>query len=565
MQADAGAGRSPGAPAAGRLAALTGRQRNAATSGVMAAVFLAAVGQTGLATAMPAVVADLGGFERYAWATTAYLIASTVVTPITGRLADIYGRRIFFAAGLAVLIAGSAPIWLVTNMTQLAAWRVVQGVGGGMVMVNGLAAIADLFAPEDRAKAQGLLGAVIFLAAVVGPLVAGYLADNVSWRWIFLLNVPAGLLVLAFIVRTFPAVRPAAADRRLDYAGMLALALAVTPVMIALSWSGEQQAWNSPPARGLFAFGLLMAAAFVLIESKAAAPVMPLHIYGNRVVSASVVLTVLASFCLYGVVLFTPLFFQSVQGVSATGSGGMLAALGGGVVLGAVGSGQALSRLGGNYRLAGVLGGCLMSGGTWLLASMSAATSLGSAAAYLVVVGAGIGCLSTITTVAVQNTVPFALVGAATSALQFFRLVSSATGLALLGAVLAMQFAARLAAGLGAETRALLAPGQLEALQSNPRVLDDPAAADALRASLAEAGPAGAAGGRRTDQRHERRDRRGRGRRVRAGRRDHRHIRHRGPLPRRRPRKFRRRVVSRRAASASSRPAGRIIRLLLDP
>ena len=491
MNADVNADKRPGAPAAGRLAALSGRQRRAATSGVMAAVFLAAVGQTGLATAMPVVVADLGGFDRYAWATTAYLVASTVVTPITGRLADIYGRRVFFVAGLAVLIIGSAPVWLVTDMTQLAAWRVVQGVGGGMVMANGMAAIADLFAPQERAKAQGLLGAVIFLAAVVGPLVAGYLADNASWRWIFLLNVPIGLLVLAFIARTFPAVRPAA-DRGLDYAGMLVLALAVVPVMIALSWSGEQPAWNSPLASGLFGFGLLMAVAFVLIESKADSPVMPLHIYRNRVMSAAVVLTVLHSFCLYGTVLFTPLFFQSVQGVSATGSGGMLAGLGGGVLLGAVGSGQLLPRLGNNYRLVGVLGGCLMSGGIGLLSSMSAGTSPAGAAAYLVAVGAGIGSLNTVVTVAVQNTVPFAVVGAATSALQFFRLVSSATGLAVLGAVLAMRLAARLAAGLSDEVRAALAPGQLEALQSNPRVLDDPATADALRASLAEAGPAGA-------------------------------------------------------------------------
>ena len=492
MHAHINAGKGPRAPAAGHMAELSDRQRNAATSGVMAAVFLAAVGQTGLATAMPVVVADLGGFDRYAWATTSYLVASTVVTPITGRLADIYGRRLFFVVGLAALLVGSAPIWLVTNMTQLTVWRVVQGVGGGMVMANGMAAIADLFAPEERGKAQGLLGAVVFLAAVVGPLVAGHLADNVSWRWIFLLNVPASLLVLAFIARTFPTVRSAAADRRLDYAGMLALALAVTPVLIALSWSGEQPPWHSPLASGLFAFGLVMTAAFLVIESKAESPVMPLHIYGNRLVSASVVLTVLSSFCLYGTVLFTPLFFQSVQGVSATGSGGMLAALGGGVVLGAVGSGQMLLRLGNNYRWAGLIGGCLMSGGIWLLSSMSAGTSTAGAAAYLVAVGAGIGSLNTVATVAVQNTVPFAMVGVATSALQFFRLVSSATGLALLGAVLAMRFAARLAADLSDEVHAVLPPGQLEALQNNPRVLDDPATADALRASLAEAGPVGA-------------------------------------------------------------------------
>lgn len=469
---------------------LSGRRRNLATSGVMGAMFLAAVGQTGLATAMPAVVADLGGFDRYTWATTAYLVASTVVTPITGRLADIHGRRLFFLLGLAVLIAGSVPIWLVANMTQLTLWRVVQGVGGGMVMVNGLAAVADLFAPEDRGKAQGLLGAVMFLAAIAGPLGAGWLADNASWRWFFLLNAPVGLLVLFFIRRTYPASRPAAVDRGLDYAGMVALALAVTPVMVALSWAGELQAWNSPFAVGLLGFGLLMAVAFLLIELRAESPVMPPRLFGDRTVSASVALTVLSTFCLYAVVVFTPLFLQSVLGVSATGSGGMLAALGGGVVLGALGSGQLLSRLGDNYRLAGLLGGLLMSVGAYLLSSMGAGASLASAAAYLVVVGAGMGALNTIATVAVQNTVAFGMVGVATSVLHFFRLLSSSAGLALLGAVLALRFAARLAGALGDEERALLAPERLEALRSNPGVLD-PAAADELRASLAEAGAAG--------------------------------------------------------------------------
>ncbi len=478
------------ASTAAGVALLPARRRNAATSGVMGAMFLAAVGQTGLATAMPAVVADLGGFDRYTWATTAYLVASTVVTPITGRLADIHGRRLFFVVGLTILIVGSVPVWLVTNMTQLTAWRAVQGIGGGMVMVNGMAAIADLFAPRDRARAQGLLGAVMFLSAIVGPLAAGWLADNASWHWFFLLNVPAGLLVLFFIARTYPAGRLVAADRGLDYAGMLALALAVMPVMAALSWSGESQAWDSPLAVGLFGFGLLMAVVFLLIESKAKSPVMPLHIFRDRTVSACVALTVLSTFCLYAVVVFTPLFLQSVLGASATGSGGMLAALGGGVVLGALGSGRLLSHLGGSYRLTALIGGFLMSGGAYLLSSMGAGASLGGAAVYLLVVGAGMGVLNTIATVAVQNTVAFGMVGVATSVLHFFRLFSSSAGLALLGAVLAWRFAARLAGAMSDEARTLLAPGQLEALQANPGVLD-PASAGELRSSLVEAGSAG--------------------------------------------------------------------------
>ena len=467
------------------------RQRTAATIGVMATMFLAAMGQTGLATAMPAIVTDLGGFDRYTWAVTAYLVASTVATPITGRLADVYGRRVFFVIGLAILVAGSAPVALVTTMAQLTALRAVQGIGGGIVMTASIIAIADLFAPEERGKAQGVMGAVLFLATVAGPLLAGVLTDWASWRWIFAVNVAAGLLALFVILRTFPAVRPAADARAPDHAGMLALALAVTPVMVAVSLAGAGHAWTAPHVGGILVFGLVMTAVFVRIESRADAPVMPLAIYGNRTVTTAVALTVLSSFGLHATVLFTPLFFQGVQGMSATGSGGILAPLGGGVVLGAVVSGQLLSRTGGHYRVLTLMGGGLMTVGVYCLSTMNQETGLDSAAAYLVMAGVGMGCISATVTVAVQNGVPFAMVGVATSALLFYRLVSSALGVALMGVVLAVRFASRFDAALS-DAGSALAPAQFDAIRNDPRLLGDPAATDALRAALAEAGSAGA-------------------------------------------------------------------------
>ena len=474
----------------GHFAFLSRGERLAAASGVMATMFLAAMGQTSLAAAMPAIVSDLGDFDRYTWPLTAYLVASTVATPITGRLADIHGRRVFFVAGLAILVAGSAPAGLVTTMAQLTAFRAVQGIGGGIVMTASIVAIADLFSPAERGKAQGAMGAILFLAAVVGPLLAGLLTDHASWRWIFVVNVVAGLLALLVILRTFPAVRAADDDRRPDYPGMVTLALAVTPVMIAVSRAGEHQAWTSPQVGSVLLFGVVMAGVFLVIESRAETPIMPLEIYRHRTVVAAVALSILASFSLYGVVLFTPLFFQSVQGVTATGSGGILAPLGAGVLVGAVVSGQLLSRTGGHYRVQAAAGAFLMTAGSYLLSTMTRETGLDTAAAYLVIAGAGLGSITTTATVAVQNAVPFAVVGVTTSALLFYRLVGSALGMALLGALLATRFGSRFEAALSESVRSAFAPNHLEALKSDPRLFGDPSASDALSGILAAAGPA---------------------------------------------------------------------------
>ena len=425
----------------------SGSQRVLATTGVMMTIFLGAVGQTSLVTAMPAIIADIGGFDRYAWAHAAYLIASTVATLVAGRLSDIYGRRTLLLVGLAILAAASVPVVLVGNMTQLALLRGIQGLGGGAVMACSTIAVADLYAPRERGRIQGLVGAVVFLSIVIGPLLAGLLADTASWRWILLINVPAGLLVAAVIARTFPRMSAAA---------------------------GTTGTTGTTGTVG------------------AAASVMPLSLYRNRTLTAGAALMILTSFGLYGNILFVPLFFQAVQGFSATGGGGILAPLGLGVVLGGVVSGQLISRTGGHYRLHAIVGTVFMAAGTFLLAGMGPETELGLAAVYLVTVGWGAGAMGTTVTVAVQNSTPFAMVGAATATLHFWRLVSGAAGLAALGAVLAARFASRLEASLSAAVRSVLPPGQLDALKSDPQVLGDAAAADALRAALAEAGPAAA-------------------------------------------------------------------------
>ena len=240
--------------------------------GLLLALFLAALDQTVVSTAMPRIIAELGGFDRYTWVTTAYLVASTVSVPIVGRLTDIYGRKIFFIGGIAVFLVGSVLAGVSGSMNQLIASRAIQGLGGGVIMANSFVAIADLFPPEERGKFQGFLGVVFGMSSVIGPTLGGFITDNFSWNWIFLINVPVGLPVLLLIAWLFPKINPEVESRKLDYPGMVTLVLAVTPVLLALSWGGVQYAWLSPQVLGFLAFGLVMGVAFVVIESRSDSP-----------------------------------------------------------------------------------------------------------------------------------------------------------------------------------------------------------------------------------------------------------------------------------------------------
>ena len=236
------------------------RQLLVALSGVMLAMLLAALSQTIVATAMPRIITDLGGFDRYTWASTAYLVAAAVAIPIVGRLSDLYGRKIFFLLGITIFMIGSVPTGLSQTMTQLIAFRAIQGIGGGIIMTTSLVAIADLFPSQERGKLQGLISLVYGIASVVGPALGGFITDNLSWNWIFLFNVPAGIPVLLLIARTFPQIGPEVRKRSLDYPGMATLILAIVPILLALSWGGVQYEWDSPQTIGFLAFGLAMVA-----------------------------------------------------------------------------------------------------------------------------------------------------------------------------------------------------------------------------------------------------------------------------------------------------------------
>ena len=463
------------------------RQLLVALSGVLLALLLAALSQTIVATAMPRIIIDLGGFDRYTWATTSYIVASAVAIPIVGRLSDLYGRRIFFLLGITIFMIGSIPTGLSQTMSQLIGFRAIQGLGGGIIITTSLVAIADLFPPQDRGKFQGLIALVYGMASVLGPILGGFITDNLTWNWIFLFNVPAGIPVLLLIARTFPQIRPEAQKRSLDYPGMATLILAIVPILLALSWGGGQYEWGSPQTIGFLAFGLVMAVAFVVVESRSDSPIMPLDVYRNRTMAVSVVVMFLSGLALYGSIMFVPLFFQGVLGASATSSGRFLTPMLLAVAFGAVLSGVLLHRTG-RYRRQALFSTGLMTTGMMLLSAMDERTSFAGAVGSIVVMGLGLGGTLPVFTVAVQNSIPNQFRGFATSMLLFYRSVGGMMGLAVLGAVLTKQFSKRLEGMLSENVRASLSQDRLDAIAKNPRVLFDPSTTDTLRAEFAKTG-----------------------------------------------------------------------------
>ena len=384
---------SAGAVAASQ-AGYTARSRRQVVftmGGLMLTLFLSSLDQTVVSTAMPRIIADLGGFDRFTWVTTAYLVASTTAVPIVGRLSDLYGRKMFFLGGIVVFLLGSILAGVSQSMNQLIVFRAIQGIGGGSIMALSFTTVGDLFSPAERGKYQGVVAAVFGLSSVIGPTLGGFITDNLSWHWVFYVNVPLGLPIIALFIRFFPNIRPAQRTRRLDYAGMALLVLVVVPLLVGLSLGGVQFEWLSLQIVGILAFAAVMTVAFVFVERRAENPVMPLSIYANRVVSISLIAVFITGFGMFGSIIFIPLFFQGVLGASATSSGSFLTPMMLSMVVAATLSGQALSRLGGHYRIQGLVGIAVMTAGIALTSRVTAETSFGQAVAGIVVTGLGLG------------------------------------------------------------------------------------------------------------------------------------------------------------------------------
>ena len=451
--------------------------------GVLLAMFLSALDQTVVGTALPQIIADLKGFEHYTWVATAYLLTATIMMPIVGRLTDMYGRKSFYIVGIIIFLIGSALCGISQNMTQLILFRGFQGIGAGIMMANAWIVIGDLFPPSERGKYQGLIVAVFGLSSIVGPLLGGFITDNISWHWIFYINLPLGVPIVVAFIRFFPDVRPLQARHKLDYLGMVALVLCIAPLIIGLSWAGSEYEWVSPQVVGALSVSAVMLAAFIAVESRAAEPIMPLEMFRSRTVRVAVVVRFCIGMGMFGIILFVPLFFQAVLGRSATYSGTLLMPQMLAMVVASTLSGQAVSRLGGHYRIQAIIGLAIMATGMFLLSFMNPETSQGQAVFAIVVTGIGMGIAMPLFVIAVQNDVPYRIMGVATSSVQFFQSIGQAVGLAVFGSIMASRFTANV---MGDESIAALAIPEelLSQITSNPEALMSSGAKDALQRAL---------------------------------------------------------------------------------
>ena len=406
-----------------------------ATAGTMLALLLAALDQTIVGTAIPRIVADLNGLDRLAWVTTAYLVTSTTMTPIAGKLGDLFGRKPFLLAGMIGFVAASALCGLSQDMTQLIVFRGIQGIFGGVLFATVFTVIGDLFPPEQRGKTAGLFGGVFGLSSVLGPTAGGFITDHWSWRWVFEVNIPVGVVAVIVVMAGLPYVKSKASWRDIDFWGAFALAAGIVPLLLALTITNTH-AWTSPEVMGLLALAAVMLAAFVIIEGRVAHPIVPLELFKNPTFTVSMVVGFLTAFGMFGSILFTPLVFQGILGISATNSGALITPMMFGLIGASTLTGFLMQRIK-YYRFLGTLGVAVMIAGMWQLSQIVVSTPEWRVVADLIIVGLGLGVTFPLYLTAVQTALPREYMGVASSQIQFWRNLGGTVGSAILGAVLA--------------------------------------------------------------------------------------------------------------------------------
>jgi EmrB/QacA subfamily drug resistance transporter len=463
---------------------LTHRQILGVFSGLLLGMLLAALDQTIVATALPTITGDLGGLSHLSWVVTAYLLASTVSTPMYGKLGDIYGRKRLFQVAIVVFLVGSVLCGVAQSMLQLIAFRAIQGLGGGGLMVLAMAIMAEVVSPRERGRYQGYFGAVFGASSVAGPLLGGFLTDQVSWRWVFYVNVPVGivaLLVTAFVLPT----SPRHGNPKVDYLGSAILTAAVTTTVLFTTWGGTEYAWGSAAIVGLGVASVALVALLIAVELAAEEPLVPVHLFRTRTFNVASSVSFIIGVAMFGAISFLPLFLQVVNGASATSSGLLLLPLMLGLLASSMVSGQVISRTG-RYKVFPVAGCAAAAVAMFLMSTMGPGTTQRTVTMYMVLLGIGIGLTIQTLILAVQNAVSVGELGVATSSVSFFRSMGGSIGVALFGAIFNHLLVSRVGASAGGGR---FTPGAVRQLPEAARTTFIAGFADALTTVFLYAAP----------------------------------------------------------------------------
>jgi EmrB/QacA subfamily drug resistance transporter len=450
--------------------------------GLLLAILLAMLDNLIVGTALPRIVGDLGGVAHLSWVVTAYILASTITTPFYGKLGDMYGRKKFFVAAIVIFLAGSALSGLSHTMAQLIAFRAIQGLGAGGLMVGAMATLGDLVSPRERGKYMGMMMSVMMLATIGGPLVGGYITTNFSWRWIFYINLPVGGAALVYLIATLR-VKPSRVSHKVDYLGGGLLALATTAVILLATWGGTEYGWGSVQILGLGLITVAATVAFLVTESRAAEPMLPLHVFTNRNFSVAMVLTFLTGLSMFGAMTFLPLYQQTVQGASPTVSGLLLTPMMLGVTVTSIVAGQVTAKTG-KYKMFPIMGGAIMGVAMYLLTHLDTHTTRLTSGLIYVVLGLGMGLLMQMVSLIAQNSVQQKDMGVASSARMFFQQIGGSLGVAAFGAIFARRLTESLASAAKGSAAAGTSSGQI-----NPATVDKlpPAIRQDMFAAIAHA------------------------------------------------------------------------------